>query len=246
MANAYKIFLKEIRAYLSSPAMYIFVIVFLVYSGFMLFYTHNVFTEGVATMAPYFNTAPFILIIFVPAIAMRLWAEENKTGTMELLMTLPIKDWEAVFGKYLAAASVLCTTILLTAPMPFFVVTLADPDAPVDIGPLVSGYLGLLLIGLGFLSLSSIVSAMTKNQIVALIIGATVCFISFWISHPTLINYMPFRDIFGPFLSQLGFFNHALNLFRGIFDTRNIIYFLCVIFAGIYLTIRVVESRRWR
>ncbi len=244
MNATYQIFAKELRGFLNSPAIYIFLTVFLVLSGAVMFYLRNIFAEGAATMAPYFGAAPAVLLIFVPAVAMRLWAEENKIGTLELLMTLPIRDWEAVTGKYLASAVVVVAAIVLTLPMPLFIASFAKEATPVDAGAWISGYAGLIFTGLAYLAISEAISAMTRNQIVAYIIGATACFVLTWVSQPSLLYYMP--DFLASIMGWLGIAAHSQNFSRGIFDTRDFFYFLSLIFLMLFITVRVVESRRWR
>jgi ABC-2 type transport system permease protein len=244
MYTTWCVFQKEIRGFANSPAVYIFLTVFLVLSGAVMFYLQNVFTEGVATMAPYFRAAPAVLLIFVPAIAMRLWAEENKAGTLELLMTLPIRDWEAVLGKFLASAMVVLLSIVLTLPMPLFIASFAAERAPVDPGAILCGYLGLAFTSLAYLAIAGAVSAMTRNQIVAYIIGLSACFAMHSISSPQLLFYLP--GSMAGFVGYLGIDTHSRNFSRGILDTRDVLYFASLIFLMLYATVRIVESRRWR
>lgn len=244
MLNVWTIFRRELKNYLFSPALYVFLAIFLAASGACVFYLQNVFTGGVASMALYFDVIPALLLIFVPAVAMRLWSEENRAGTLELLMTLPVNDWEAVVGKYLAAALVLVAAVGMTLPIPMFIGSLAWAKAPMDWGPVWGGYAGALLTGLAYLSIAGAVSASTKSQIIAFIIGVAMCFLAEGIGKPAMLIYMP-KGI-APIVEFAGISTHARNFFRGVFDTRDLFYFASLTALMLFATVRIVESRRWR
>lgn len=244
MVTTLKLCRRELLAYLSSPALYIFLVVFAGFSGAMFFYVGRFFTEKFAQMNSFFLLLPFLLLCFVPAVAMRLWAEENKSGTTELLMTLPVRDWEAVAGKYLAALLVIAIALATTFPIPAIVSSLARKDTPLDMGPAWGGYAGMFLMGAVFLALSNMVSALTKNQVVAFILGITTCFGIFILGRPPVLEHVPQQ--FVPFLSYVGIGGHLDSFAVGVFDTRSILYFASLIIVLLFATVRIVEARKWR
>jgi ABC-2 type transport system permease protein len=161
---------KEFRSYFSSPIAYIFITSFLAFSGWLFLRTF--FLENTASMRNFFGLLPWLLLIFVPAVTMRLWAEERKLGTLELLLTLPVKDYQLVIGKFLASFAFLSLTLVLSFSLALIVAGMGDPDP----GPIIGGYLGALLLGGAYLSVGLFVSSLTENQIVAFIIGVLLCF----------------------------------------------------------------------
>jgi len=244
MSTTLKLCKREIIAYLSSPAFYIFLVVFVGVSGAMFFYVGRVFTERFAQLNNFFTLLPFLLLCFVPAVAMRLWAEENKSGTTELLMTLPVRDWEAVLGKYLAALMVIVLGLALTFPIPMIVAHLARKDTPLDLGPVFGGYAGMAAMGAVFLALANMVSALTKNQVVAFILGISTCFGIFILGRPPVLEHVP-QDVV-PFLSFIGVGGHLDGFAVGVFDTRSVLYFVSLVVVLLFATVRILESRRWR
>lgn len=248
MTTMLKIWGKELKTYFNSPVLYIFLIVFCILSGGSLFYLSPFFEDRFATLAAFFGYLPMIFLVFVPAIAMRLWAEENKAGTLELLMTLPIRDWEAVVGKYLAALTILALALVLTFPIPYIVHSLVAPGpggkAVMDFGPIYGGYAGIFLMGSVFLAVSSAVSATTRNQIIAFILGLVACMFFFFIGHPYILGLLPERLV--PFFEYVGLAGHMGSITIGVFSTRTMLYFLSMVAFLLFVNVRIVESRRWR
>lgn len=238
MNNVYAVFKKEFRSYFNSPIAYIFITAFLVFSGWLFF--RGFFLIGQATMRPFFSILPWEFLFFVPAVTMRLWAEEKKMGTMELLMTLPLKDGEIVIGKFLAAFLFLAITVLLTFTFPLTLYYLGKPD----IGPILGGYIGALLMGAAYLSIGLFISGLTENQIVAFILSVFACFGLFIIGEPIVLTALP--GWLAGFFSFLGLGSHFQSIGRGVIDSRDIIYYLSVIIFFLFLNTRFVESRKWR
>lgn len=245
MSTTLKICRKELFTYVTSPALYVFLVVFVGLAGGLLFYASPFFSIGSADLGPhFFEILPYLLLIFSPAIAMRLWAEENKSGTIELLMTLPVRDWEAVVGKFLAGYLMVLLALALTLPVPYLVAGIASSDAPFDFGPVWSGYIGVCLMGAVFLSIANAVSATTKNQIIAFIVGLSLCFVVFFIGRPVIVNALP--ETLQPFFTYIGVGAHIATFRQGAPDTRAILYFVSFTLFTLFLTVRVIESRRWR
>ena len=238
MKNILAIYKKEFASYFNSPIAYIYITAFLVFSGWIFF--RGFFLIGQANMRGFFSLLPWIFLFFIPAITMRLWAEEKKIGTMEILMTLPVTDTEVVLGKFLAAFIFFSITILLTLTIPLTLFYLGKPD----IGPIIGGYLGALLMGAAYLSIGLFVSSLTENQIVAFILGIFLCFILFIIGEDIVLMALP--SSIASIFSFLGLGYHFKSIGRGIIDTRDIIYYLAVIGFFLFLNIRSIESRKWR
>lgn len=183
---------------------------------------------------------PWIFLFFIPAVTMKLWAEEKKLGTAEILMTLPIKDYEVVVGKFLASFGLLAVTTLFSLSIPLSVIYLGDVDG----GTLVCGYIGLLLMGGAYLAIGLFASTLTENQIVAFILGISVCFVLLIIGEDFVLFSTP--DWLFPLFSYLGLGAHYSSILRGVIDSRDIIYYLTVIGFFLYLSTLLVESRKWR
>lgn len=235
-SNIINIFLKELRTYFNSTIAYVIIVVFLAIVGW--FYVNNIFLIDVATMRPMFDSViPLTLIFIIPAITMRQFAEENKSGTIEILMTKPVSDWEIVLGKFLSSLALVAIMIL---PTILYYITLAS-ISDIDHGPIWGGYFGLILLSSAFISMGLFASTLTSNQIVAFIIGMLIVLV-FYLLDKVLI-YFP-----GWAISTIEYFGvdyHYSNLSRGVIDTRNIIYFLSITGFMLYLTVISLERRKW-
>lgn len=238
MQNINAIFKKEFRSYFNSPIAYIFITFFLGISSWLFFRTF--FLSNEAEMRGFFGLMPWIFLFFIPAVTMKLWAEEKKLGTAEILMTLPIKDYEVVVGKFLASFGLLAVTTLFSLSIPLSVIYLGDVDG----GALVCGYIGLLLMGGAYLAIGLFASTLTENQIVAFILGISVCFVLLIIGEDFVLFSTP--DWLFPLFSYLGLGAHYSSILRGVIDSRDIIYYLTVIGFFLYLSTLLVESRKWR
>ncbi len=183
---------------------------------------------------------PWIFLFFIPAVTMKLWAEEKKIGTIEILMTLPIRDYEVVLGKFLASFALLAVSVLLSLVLTCSVVYLGDPDG----GTLVAGYIGLLLMGGAYLAIGLFASTLTENQIIAFILGISTCFVLLIIGEDFVLFNAP--NWLFPIFSYLGLGAHYSSILRGVLDSRDIIYYLSMIGFFLYLSTLAVESRKWR
>jgi ABC-2 type transport system permease protein len=237
MTSVLTIARKEFRSYFQSPIAYIFITVFLVLTHWLFF--RGFFLINQATMRDYFSLVPLVFLLFVPAVTMRLWAEEKKLGTLELLLTFPVKDWEVVLGKFLASFTFLAVALLLTVPLAITVAALGNPDD----GALVGGYVGSLLLGGAYLAIGLWISGLTQNQIVAFIVALAICFVLYIIGDPIVLSSVPQALV--PFVANLSLGYHFTSIGRGVLDSRDILYYLSVIGFFLFLNIRSVESRKW-
>ena len=238
MNNVLTIAGKEFRSYFNSTIAYIFMVVFLVLNSLLFFELQKFFVIGQATLRDFFGLVPIVFLFFVPAISMRMWAEERKLGTLETLMTLPIRDWEAVVGKFLAALSFLLITLALTFPLPVMVSLLGHPDP----GALIGGYLGLIFLGATYLAIGLWISSLTENQIVAFILAAVACLVLFIIGVDIFLTAAPKWLV--PFLKGLALGSRFNSIERGVIDLRDLVYYLSIIGFFLFLNVRSVEARR--
>lgn len=236
MKNTHPIFRRELAGYFNSPIAYIFITVFLGLSSWLFF--KGFFVVGEASLRMFFGLLPWIFLFFVPAITMRLWAEEKKVGTMELLMTLPVTDTEAVLGKYLASLAFLMLSLALSFVIPIIVSVLGDPDP----GQIVGGYVGAVLMGGAFLAIGLFISSLTESQIVAFIIAAVATFGLFILGEDFVLFGAP--EWLVPVLSFAGLGGHYDSISRGVIDSRDIIYYLSIIVFFLYLNVKSIESRK--
>jgi len=227
---------REIRTYFNSPIAYIVVTVFMLLAGYLFF--GSLFIERQADLRSYFNFQPMLFSFIVPAIAMRLIAEEKGGGTLEMLVTMPVRDWQIVTGKFLAGMTVLATLVGLTV---LYAVTVALLG-PLDRGPAIGGYLGLLLMGGAYMAIGVMASSFTRNQIIAFIIAFAISFALFLFQH--LIQIAP--QVLRPVLSYLSIEAHFESISRGIIDTRDVIYYLSVMVVSLVIATVSLESRKWK
>jgi len=185
MRNVWIITKRELGAYFGTPLAYVFVVIFVALTGAFAFFIGNFFERGQADLQPFFSYHPWLYLLLVPAIAMRLWAEERKAGTIELLMTLPISTGEAIVGKFLAAWIFIGIALVLTFPMWITVNVLGNPDN----GVILASYIGSFLMAGAFLAIGSCVSALTKNQVIAFIVSVVVCFLFTVSGLPLVIDF---------------------------------------------------------
>ena len=237
MRRVFAITQRELRGYFDSPVAYIVLVTFLLVAGWMYFST--VFLMGRADMRPFFAPSLFspsmLLVILAPAITMRLIAEERKTGTIELLTTMPIRDAEVIAGKFLAALGLVAAALLLTLAYPLSIAWLG----PLDWGPVISGYLGLLLFSAALLALGLLCSALTKNQIVAFIVSFLVCAALYYIYW--LQFFVP--GFLAPLFELISVSFHLDNLARGVIDSRDILFYLSLTAGGLLLAVRALEAQ---
>ncbi|HTA20761.1 MAG TPA: ABC transporter permease [Polyangia bacterium] len=236
MSPALVISRREIRTYFNSPVAYIVVTVFTVITGY-LFFT-QLFLEKQAELRQLFGFMPFLFMFMVPAVTMRLLADERSSGTLELLSTMPVRDWEVVVGKFLAALALVCTAVGLTLAFAITVRLLG----PLDRGPAIGGYIGLVLMGGAFVAIGVMCSAFTRNSIVAFIAAFGISFALYLFGK--LTQFMP--EALQPIVSFLSIDGHFENISRGVIDTRDVVYYLSIISACLLLATTSLDSRRWK
>jgi ABC-2 type transport system permease protein len=227
---------REIRTYFNSPVAYIVVTVYMLIAGFMFF--SRLFLEKQAEMREYFGLTPWLLSFIVPAITMRLLAEEKGSGTLELLITMPVRDVEVVLGKFLAALALIATMIGMTLFYAWSVASIGDIDA----GQVYAGYIGMLLMGGAYAAIGVMASALTRNQIVAFIVSFAICFALFLFGF--IVPFMP--PVIQPVIAFLGSAEHFNSIVRGVIDTRDVIYYLSVMAVCLVVATVAVESRKWK
>jgi len=234
------LFRRELQSYFATPVAYVFIVIFLVLMGTFTFYLGNFYERGQADLGPFFIFHPWLYLLLVPAIAMRLWAEERKTGSIELLMTLPITPWQAVLGKYLAAWAFTGVALLLTFPIWITVNYLGDPDN----GTIVAAYIGSFLMAGGFLAIGACLSATTRNQVIAFVITVVVCFLFLASGFPMVLDFFTSwaPQILVDGIASLSFLTHFESISKGVIDLRDLIYFGLLILAFLYANTIVL---RW-
>lgn len=236
------IFKRELRAYFATPLAYVFIVIFLALSGVFTFYLGNFYGRGQADLQSFFGFHPWLYLLLVPAIAMRLWAEERKSGTIELLLTLPVTMWQAVLGKFLAAWAFVGIALALTFPMWITVNYLGTPDN----GVIVAGYLGSLLMAGGYLAIGACVSAATKNQVIAFIAALVICLVF------TLAGFPLVLDAFSAWapqalvelVSSLSFLSHFQAISKGVLALSDVLYFLVMIGAWLLAGAIVIDLKK--
>lgn len=237
IANTWTFTTKELKSFFNSPVAYVILTLFLLIAGW--FFSSGLFLVNQADLRDIFSTViPLAYLFFIPAITMRLIAEEKKSGTLELLVTLPVRDSEIVLGKFLAALLLLASALLLTFAYPMTLSMLGDPDG----GAVLGGYFGLLLMGASYLAIGVFTSGLTQNQIVAFITGFVLIFVFFMLDKVVIF----FPGAVASVLEYLSMTYHLENIARGIIDTRDLIYFGSVVLVFLFLAVRTLESRRWR
>jgi ABC-2 type transport system permease protein len=234
MRNIYTIFKKEVRSYFNSPAAYIVVTFFLLFAGY--FFGTNIFLMNQASLRTAFGIIPLVFIFFVPAITMRLIAEERKSGTIELLVTYPIKDIEIILGKFLAALALLAVALVFTWVYAITISRLGNLDE----GQVIGGYFGLLLMGGAYLAIGIFASALTENQIIAFIVALVIIFVFFLLDKILFFIPAPLVSIF----EYLSIDYHFENISRGVIDTRDLLYYFSVIFFGLLLASHSLSRRK--
>jgi len=236
------IFKRELASYFTTPLAYVFIEIFLILSGVFTFYLGNFYERNQADLAPFFGVHPWLYLFLIPALAMGLWAEERKSGSIELLMTLPVTCFDAVVGKFLAAWVIAGITLLLTVPMVITVNYLGDPDN----GAILTGYLGSWLLAGAYLAIGSCMSALAKSQVIALILTLVVCLIFIASGFPLILDAL---DPWAPqwlldFLASMSFLTRFDAISKGVIDLRDLLYFISVIFAWLVATVVVVNLKK--
>jgi ABC-2 type transport system permease protein len=242
MSGTAAIFRRELRAYFATPVAYVFIVIFLMLANAFAFYLGNFYARGQADLSSFFAYHPWLFLFLVPALSMRLWAEERKSGSVELLMTLPLNPWEAVVGKFLAAWAFTCLAIALTFPMWITVNYLGSPDN----GAILATYLGSGLMAGGFLAVGSCISATTKNQVVAFILSVVACLLLLLAGFPLVLeafsSWAPQAIVDA--IASLSFLTHFDSISKGVIDLRDLIYFLVLIGTCLYANAVVLGLKK--
>jgi len=233
----YTIFKKEFFGYFTSPMAYIFLVVFSLINGY--FFSNTFFLIGQSDLRSLFNIIPMVYLFFIPAITMSLIAKEKNTGTMEVLCTLPIKDYELIIGKFISSLSLILVGLVFTS---IHLITLMNFGTNIDYGAIFTGYLGLFFIGALYASIGTFASSLFDNQVVSFIVAVFIVII-FFLFDKLLIFVPSFMAGFIQYLS-VGF--HASSISRGVIDSRNIIYFISVVGFFLFITIQILNSRKWK
>ncbi|MCB0410048.1 MAG: gliding motility-associated ABC transporter permease subunit GldF [Flavobacteriales bacterium] len=245
----FTLYLKEIRSFLSSLIGYMAIGVFLTLLGVFLWIIPteaggaNILDNGFANIDPLFYIGPWVYLFLIPAITMRTFSEEKKTGTIELLLTRPLTDFQIVMAKYLAGFSLVIISLLPTLIYYYSVHVLGYPKGNMDTGAMWGSYIGLLMLGAGFVAIGVFASSISENQVIAFIIALLLCFFMY-----TGFDFISQASLFGglsPVIKGLGINEHYLSLSRGVVDTRDVIYFVSLIAVFILLTKLNLESRKW-
>jgi len=242
MRNVGIIMRRELGSYFATPLAYVFLLVFLVFANWFTFYLGGLYERGQADLNPFFTWHPWLYLLLCSAIAMRLWAEERKSGTIELLMTQPITLWQAVVGKFLAAWAFASLALALTFPLWITVNYLGDPDN----GAILAAYIGSAVLAGGYLAVGSLMSALTRNQVVAFILSVAACFILMVAGYPLVIDafhaWLPSSVVDA--IASLSFLTHYEAIAKGVLDFSDLLFFAMLIGYFMLATAVVLDVRK--
>jgi gliding motility-associated transport system permease protein len=233
---------RELSAYFESPVAYVFLVIFLLLAGFFTFTFGGFFERGEASLEAFFNWLPWLFLFLVPAAGMRLWSEERRLGTIELLLTMPVAAWQAIIGKFLASWLFLIVALALTFPMIVTVNWLGDPDN----GVIASGYVGAALLAGAYLAISCMTSALTRNQVIAFILAVVLCLLL------VLVGFSPLTDLLARWASpwvvegvaKFSVLTHYDGFEKGVLDSRDLLYFLSIMAYALFVTGVVIRNHR--
>ena len=233
---------RELEGYFTSPVAYVFLVIFLLLTGFFTFTAGAFFERGEASLSAFFGWHPWLYLVLVPAVGMRLWAEERRAGTIELLLTMPITAWQAIIGKFLASWLFLALALVLTFPVVLTVNVLGEPDN----GAIAAGYVGSFLLAGTYLALTCMTSAMTRNQVVAFILSVVICLFLI------LVGFNPVTDLLGRWTSPavvdtvaaFSVVTHFDGFQKGVLDSRDLIFFFSMIGFALFATGVIIRGHR--
>jgi len=237
MNSTRAIFSRELKGFFNSPMAYIFLVIFALVNGY--FFTNTFFLFGQSDLRALFDIVPLVYLFFIPAVSMGLISREKSIGTMEIMATLPLSSFEFVMGKFLAALSLILLALFSTS---IHFLTLLSVGTNVDHGAVLSGYLGLALMGATYAAIGTYASSVTENQVVSFIIGVFIVLVFFMLDKTLL--FVPYS--LAGIIQFLAVDYHLSNIARGVIDTRNLIYFISMIAFFLFLTVQTLEVRRWR
>lgn len=240
MNNALIITKKEFRGYFNTSQAYVYLVAFLIITQWL--FLRNYFLNDQASLRPFFSLTPIVFILFVPAITMKLWAEERKLGTIETLMTSPVREIEAIVGKFLGGWMFIAIALILTAALPIVVMSTVSEKAGVDLGPIIGGYIGLFLLGGAYLAIGQFASSLWDSQIAAWIFGSSICFFLYIIGDP--FNLFELPPLLVTLFQYISINYHFENIARGILDLRDIVYYFSIIFYFLFLNSCVLKTRK--
>ena len=242
LSNTWVIAKREFAAYFATPIATVFLVIFVALTGAFAFYVGGFFERGQADLSTFFIYHPWLYLILVPAIGMRLWAEERKSGTIELLMTQPISPWEAILGKFAAAWAFIGLALVLTFPMWFTVNVLGRPDN----GVILASYLGSFLMAGAYLAVASCISALTKNQVIAFVVAAAVCFLLVMSGLELVQNvfraWAPAQLVSA--IASLSFLSHFDNITKGLLDLPAIVFYVSLIVFALFANRIIIDLRK--
>jgi ABC-2 type transport system permease protein len=242
MNNIKAIFKREFSGYFSTPIAYVFIVIFLFLTGAFTFYIGGFYERNQADLEPFFRFHPWLYLFLIPAIAMRLWSEERKSGTIELIMTLPIPIYQVVIGKFLAAWCFTTVAVILTFPIWITVNYLGSPDNPV----ILASYIGSLLMAGGFLAIGSCVSALSKSQVIAFVISLVISFLFLLSGFPLVLDFFSgwAPQAVVDAIASFSFLTHFESIKKGVIDLRDIIYFTALISFWLYANVVIIDAKK--
>lgn len=242
MKAAVAVLKRELQSYFLTPVAYVFIVIFLIAANWLAFGVGALYERGRADLNPFFEFHPWLFLFLVPALSMRLWAEERKSGSIELLMTLPLNPWQAVVGKFLAAWLFTTLAIALTFPIWITINILGAPDN----GAILAAYIGSVLMAGGFLAVGSCLSAITKNQVIAFVLSVIVCFVLLLAGYSFVLDafsaWLPATIVDG--IASLGFLTHFEDISKGVIDLRDLVYFGLLIGTCLYANTLVLGIKQ--
>ncbi len=242
VANIWTIAKRELKGYFASPVAYVFIVIYLLLAGFFTFMVGGFFESGQATLQSFFVWHPWLYLFLVPSVGMRLWAEERRVGTLELLFTMPITPWQAIVGKFVASWLFLAIALALTFPLLITVNYLGNPDN----GVIFCTYVGSFLMAGAYLALSCLTSAMTRNQVISFIVSVVLCLFLILAGFPPVINMLTqwAKPWLVDLVSSFSVMTHFMAFQRGVLDSRDIIFFLSVVVFSLFTTSVILRSHR--
>ncbi len=233
---------RELKGYFASPVAFVFIVIFLLLASFFTFMLGGLFERGEANLTPFFTWHPWLYLFLVPAVGMRMWSEERRMGTIELLLTMPVTPWQAIVGKFLASWVVVGIALALTFPVVMTVNYLGDPDN----GVIFAGYLGSFFMAGAYLAISSMTSAMTRNQVVSFIVAVVISLFLILAGYPPvtslLTSWAPTWAVEG--IAAFSVMTHFESIQKGVLDSRDVLYFLSVIAFSLFTTSVIIRAHR--